>query len=86
MYFKIGPKGWIDSSLFVDLPFLHQMGITTLLTMAVIAIASLLQNKGADDEKGIEINSATFKTSRGFNIGGFAIILCLVALYALFWK
>ncbi|MEJ6616900.1 MAG: sodium/sugar symporter [Crocinitomicaceae bacterium] len=86
MYFKIGPKGWIDSALFVDLPFLHQMGITTLLTMLVIVIVSLRQNKGADDEKGIEINSSTFKTSRGFNIGAFAIILCLVALYALFWK
>ena len=86
MYFKIGSKGWIDNLLFVDLPFLHQMGLTTLLTMLVIVIASLGQNKGADDEKGIEINSSTFKTTRGFNIGAFAIILCLVALYALFWK
>ena len=86
MYFKIGSKGWIDNLIFVDLPFLHQMGLTTLLTMLVIVIASLGQNKGADDEKGIEINSSTFKTTRGFNIGAFAIILCLVALYALFWK
>ena len=61
MYFKIAPKGWSDSALFVDLPFLHQMGYTTLLTMLVIATVSWSQNKGADDEKGIAISQETFK-------------------------
>jgi len=86
MYFKVGSKGWIDNLLFVDIPFLHQMGITTLLTMLVITVFSLIQLKGADDEKGIEISTETFKTSTGFTVGAFAVMICVVVLYALFWN
>jgi len=86
MYFKIGPKGWIDSMFFVDVPFLHQMGYTALITMAIIAVISLRQNKGGTDPKGIDFTASTFKTSPIFNVGAFAVILILVALYALFWK
>jgi SSS family solute:Na+ symporter len=86
MYFKIAPKGWSDSALFVDLPFLHQMGYTTLLTMLVIATVSWSQNKGADDEKGIAISKETFKTGSIYNVGAFAVMIVLVALYGLFWS
>ena len=86
MYFKIAPKGWSDSALFVDLPFLHQMGYTTLLTMLVIAIVSWSQNRGADDEKGIAISQETFKTGSIYNVGAFAVMIVLVALYGLFWS
>jgi SSS family solute:Na+ symporter len=86
MYFKIAPKGWSDSALFVDLPFLHQMGYTTLLTMLVIAIVSWSQNKGADDDKGIAISQETFKTGSIYNVGAFAVMIVLVALYGLFWS
>jgi len=86
MYFKIAPKGWSDSALFVDLPFLHQMGYTTLLTMLVIAIVSWSQNKGTDDEKGIAISRETFKTGSIYNVGAFAVMIVLVALYGLFWS
>jgi len=86
MYFKVGSKGWIDNLLFVDIPFLHQMGITSLLTMLVITVFSLIQLKGADDEKGIEISTETFKTSTGFTVGAFAVMICVVVLYALFWN
>ncbi|MCR9172520.1 MAG: sodium/sugar symporter [bacterium] len=86
MFFKIGSKGWIDSAIFVDLPFLHQMGITTLLTALIIVIFSLKQLKGKDDEKGIEISKETFKTSPAFNIGAFAVMIVLTVLYAMFWS
>ena len=86
MYFKIAPKGWSESALFVDLPFLHQMGYTTLLTMLVIAIVSWSQNKGTDDEKGIAISRETFKTGSIYNVGAFAVMIVLVALYGLFWS
>jgi SSS family solute:Na+ symporter len=86
MYFKIGPKHWIDHGLFVDIPFLHQMGYTALITMLVIAIVSLLQNRGAMDPKGIQINRSTFKTSPVFNVGAFALLLVVAVLYALFWR
>ena len=86
MYFKVGPKGWSSSPLFVDIPFMDQMGYTLILTMIVIIVASLLQNNGREDEKGIPLTKALFKTSPVFNIGSFAVMLILVALYSLFWK
>lgn len=86
MYFKVAPKGWSESSLFLDLPWMDQMGYTALLTMFVIALVSYIQNKGKDDAKGIPISKELFKTSPLFNIGAFAVMIILVALYATFWK
>ena len=85
MYFKVAPKGWSSSPIFIDVPFMDQMGYTLLITMAVIAIYSYIQHKGTDDEKGIQITKDLFKTSPKFNIGAFAVMLILVALYAMFW-
>ena len=86
MYFKVAPKGWSDSAFFVDVPFMDQMGYTLLLTMLVIVATSLVQHKGKDDAKGIPITKQLFKTSPLFNVGAFAVMLILVALYAFFWN
>lgn len=86
MYFKVAPKGWSTSALFLDLPWMDQMGYTAVVTMIVIVIVSLLQNKGKEDEKGISLTKDLFKTSPLFNIGSFAVMLILVVLYAMFWK
>ncbi|MBI9042359.1 sodium/sugar symporter [Lutibacter sp.] len=86
MYFKVAPNGWSESMLFVNIPFMDQMAYTVLLTMIVIGAVSLLQNKGKDDAKGIPITKQLFKTSPTFNIGAFAIMIILVALYAMFWN
>lgn len=85
MYFKIGAKGWIESVFFVDIPFLHQMGLTCLLSMLVIAVVSHIDGKGVDNEKGIPLTKGIFNTSPAFNISAFAISLILVVLYALLW-
>ena len=87
MYFKVAPKGWSNSSFFLDnIPFLDQMGYTALLTMIVIIMVSYIQNKGGNDKKGIDITKETFKTSPLFNIISFAVMLVLTVLYALFWN
>lgn len=86
MYFKVAPKGWSQHAFFVDIPFLDQMGYTALLTALVIGIVSYQQTKGAADPKAIQYDSNTFATSTIFNIGAFAIMLILVALYAFFWS
>lgn len=67
------------------IPFLNQMGITALLTMLIVAIASLLENKGVEDAKGIELTKDTFATKPIFNIMAFAICIILAVLYALLW-
>ncbi|GAA3630496.1 sodium/sugar symporter [Flavivirga jejuensis] len=66
-------------------PWMHQMGITTLLTMLIIAVLSNMQNKGADDPKAIPLTKELFKTSPLFNIGSFAVMIILTVLYSLFW-
>ena len=86
LYFKVAPKGWSSSAFFVDVPWMDQMGYTCVLTMLVITIVSLSQNKGVDDAKGIDLSSKMFKTSPLFNIGAFVIMIVLAALYAMFWK
>jgi len=86
MYFKVAPKGWFTNSFFIDVPFMDQMGYTLILTMVVIILVSLFQNKGKNDEKGIPISKNLFKTSPLFNVGAFAVMIILVALYALFWN
>jgi SSS family solute:Na+ symporter len=86
LYFKVAPNGWSSNPFFVNIPFMDQMGYTVLLTMAVIALVSYTQHKGADDEKGISITKELFKTSPLFNIGAFAVMLIVAALYAAFWN
>ncbi len=85
MFFKIGAKGWVDSAIFPNLPFLHQMGLTALLTMLIIAVISNLQKGKEDDEKAIDLHSGIFKTSSTFNISAILICLIVAFLYAYFW-
>ena len=85
LFFKVAPKGWSDMAIFPDWPFMHQMGMTFVLTAVVMLVISHFDNKGDDDEKGIEISGSLFKTSPIFNVVSFGVILSLVALYSIFW-
>ena len=84
MYFKVAPKGWSDASIFVELPFMHQMGYTCIATLAVIAFISYLDGN-KDDSKGINITKKLFATNSTFNIGAFSVVLITAFLYAMFW-
>ena len=86
LFFKVGPKGWSDLPIFVDVPFMDQMGYSALLTMAVIAFVSWRDGKGKDNEKAIDISTGLFKTSPKFNIGAFVVMIVLAGLYALLWN
>ena len=84
MYFKVAPKGWSDASIFVELPFMHQMGYTCIATLAIIAIISYIEGN-QDDPKGINLTKKLFATNNTFNIGAFSVLLITVLLYAMFW-
>lgn len=86
LYFKVAPKGWSTNPIFVDIPWMDQMGYTALITMGVIILVSLIENKGKDDAKGISLKPGLFKTTPLFSIGSFAVLIVLAALYAIFWK
>jgi SSS family solute:Na+ symporter len=84
MYFKVAPKGWSDASIFVELPFMHQMGYTCIATLAIIAIISYLDGN-QDDPKGINLTKKLFATNKTFNIGAFSVLIITAFLYAMFW-
>ncbi len=86
LYFKVGPNGWSDNPIFIDVPFLDQMGYTALLTAGIIILLSLLENKGTEDPKGIQLKRELFVTSPKFNIGAFSVLIIIAAIYALFWN
>jgi len=89
MFLKAGPKGWGEGTVFETLlpvlPWMHQMMITCLATMTFIYIFSIIELKGGNDSKAMPITKDLFKTTPSFNIAATAIILILIALYALFW-
>ena len=84
MYFKVAPKGWNEASIFVELPFMHQMGYTCLATIAIITIISYFEGN-QDDPKGINLTKKLFSTNKTFNIGAFSVLLITAFLYAMFW-
>lgn len=89
MYLKVASKGWVEGTsiqgFFPDLPFMHQMSITLLATMGIIAFVSLRELKGKDDPNAIPFEKGLFKTSKVFNVGSFAILIMLAFLYTIFW-
>ena len=89
MFFKVGPKGWMVGSslegIFPTLPFLDQMGLTAILSMIVIALVSIKENKEKDDAKGIQLEKGIFDTKSIYNIGSFALMILLAGLYSFFW-
>ncbi|MDG2108538.1 MAG: sodium/sugar symporter [Flavobacteriaceae bacterium] len=89
MFFKVGPKGWMVGSslegIFPSLPFLDQMGLTAILSMIIIALVSIKENKEKDDAKGIQLEKGIFDTKSIYNIGSFALMILLAGLYSFFW-
>ncbi|OUU47230.1 MAG: sodium/glucose cotransporter [Flavobacteriaceae bacterium TMED68] len=89
LFFKVGPKGWLANSplegFFPTLPFLDQMGLTAILSIIVIVIVSIKENKIGDDKKAIKLDKGVFDTSSIYNVGSFGLMIVLAFLYAFFW-
>ncbi len=66
-------------------PWMHQMGMTFILTSLIIIVISYMEGKGTDNSKGILLTKDLFKTSPGFNIGSFVVMIIMVILYTIFW-
>ncbi len=85
LFFKVAPKGWSNLDFFPNLPFMHQMGLTFLITSLLMVVVSYLDNGKGKDVKGIPLSKNLFKTSSSFNIFSLIIILLLIAIYSIFW-
>jgi len=68
-----------------EMPFLDQMGFVFLICVAVMVVLALADPKSKTNPKGLEIDAAMFKTSRGFSIGAAIVVAVLVVLYTVFW-
>ena len=85
LFFKVGPKEWSSLELFPNLPFMHQMGLTFVITSVIMIIISYIDNGKNKDIKGIELSKKLFKTSSSFNITSILILLTLIFIYTIFW-
>ncbi|MEX2591360.1 MAG: sodium/sugar symporter [Anditalea sp.] len=79
------PLSGILKFLFPLFPFIDRMGIVFLILSFVIIGISLMQGKGKDHPKGIEITKDLFRTSTSFKIGAIIISGIIAALYITFW-
>jgi solute:Na+ symporter, SSS family len=68
-----------------EIPFLDRMGFVFIFCMIGMYIISIMEGKGKDSPKALDVDSGMFKTSNGFTAGALIIFGILVALYAKFW-
>lgn len=75
---------WAFKLLWPALPFLDRMGVV-FLAAATLAVAISLVTPMRAGSDTIETGDVDYRTSTGFNAGGIAVILILIALYATWW-
>jgi SSS family solute:Na+ symporter len=79
------PLSLLYNSLFPGLPFINRMGLVFLTLSVAMVLISLLEGKGQDHPKGIEVEKGLFKSDPVFNVAAFGILGITAVLYALFW-
>ncbi len=68
-----------------DVPFIHRMGIVFLISVALIVVISLLEGKGKDHIKAVQLSGFRSFGDPVYNIAAFGILGITAALYAMFW-
>jgi SSS family solute:Na+ symporter len=61
------------------------MGFVFLIVVAVMVLISLLDPKGRNNPKGLEIDAKMFKPEGAFAVGAAIVVGILAALYIIFW-
>lgn len=79
------PLSVVLKIMLPNLPFLDRMGVVFLVLAALMIIISLVEGKGKDHPKAIEIDAELFRTSTGFKIGAILIAGIIAGLYTIFW-
>ena len=78
------PVAMFFKFIFVEMPFLNQMGYSFLVVLFVMILISRLETNESDP-KGIQLSRSLFKTGTKFNIGAIGITTIITILYILFW-
>ncbi len=79
------PMSFGMKELLPNLPFIDRMGIVFLISVAIIVVMSLIQNKGKDDPKAIDLEKSRTERDPVFVIATFAILGITAMLYAMYW-
>ena len=79
--FKLG----CNFGILEPMPWMRQIEYTFILTLLVIIVISLIEGKGKDHIKAVQISKSLFKTDPVFNISALAIISVLSIIYIIFW-
>jgi len=79
------PAGIALEQLMSNLPFMHRMGWVFVIVVVLMILTSLLDKKGRDNVRAIEVDTSDFKTTPGFTIGMVVVAIILGVLYSVFW-
>jgi len=79
------PLSVVLKVVFPALPFIDRMGWVFVVLAVLMIVISLVEGKGKDHPKSIDISAELFKTSTGFKIGAILIVGIIAALYTIFW-
>jgi SSS family solute:Na+ symporter len=78
------PVAMFFKFVFVEMPFLNQMGYSFLVVLFVIILISRLETKEVNP-KGIILSKSLFETGTKFNVFAIGITAIVTVLYILFW-
>jgi solute:Na+ symporter, SSS family len=73
------------SNNLYEMPFLDRMGFVFVLTILMMIIVSLTDQKRHEQHKVVEIEASMFKVSNSFIVGALLVIGAITAIYAIFW-
>jgi len=79
------PAGIALEQWLPGLPFMHRMGWVFVIVAGTMILTSLLDKKGRDNVRAIEVDAADFKTAPAFTAGMLIILVALAVLYSMFW-
>ncbi|MEM6632212.1 MAG: sodium/sugar symporter [Bacteroidota bacterium] len=68
-----------------NMPFMNRIGIVLILCSAVLVIISLIEGKGEDHPRAIQMDKGLFYTSPAFNVGSILVCVILAMIYTIFY-
>lgn len=75
---------WLFKIYIPEVPFMDRVGLVFILCCILAIIATYLGG-AKDQEKAVDLQDVSFKTTSGFNVCAIGVLLILVAIYATWW-
>jgi solute:Na+ symporter, SSS family len=79
------PLSLLLDVLYLEMAFLHKMGISFVILSVLIASVSFFDTNGQDQKKTVDLPEGIFQSNMQFNIGALIVLVTIAAIYAMFW-